>query len=174
MSEQWVPVVGYEGLYEVSSLGRVRGVERSARHRYGGTQTIKAKLLHLTCAGKYRQVVLCNGVSKIPIRVHTLVAKAFLGPPPSNEHEVCHCEGAAAGDCVSNLYWGTRKQNKADERRHGTLARGEKHGNAKLTRTNVETIKSKRADGVSLYVLAKQFNVAYQTVYDIVMERTWK
>jgi hypothetical protein len=162
MSERWLPVVGYEGLYEVSDMGRVRGVERLVWNKGGRAarwQRVRAVVKSPWMGGPYPIIRLCKDGKKFTVPVHRLVAEAFLGPPPEG-HEVCHCEGVAIGDMVSNLYWGTRKQNMEDGVRHGTSRRGVRNPHAKLTPENVEIIRQQRAAGVKLAVIAAQFNVS--------------
>lgn len=81
--ETWRPVVGYEGIYEVSSLGRVRSLDkvvRSARSR-SGKRTRRGRILQtrLSNSGRERITLWKDGHMKT-IHVHRLVAAAFLGP----------------------------------------------------------------------------------------------
>jgi len=105
--EVWKPVVGYEGWYSVSSLGRVRRDRQAI-----GTQA--GKLLSLRPRkGGYVPVVLSkNGVTK-QFLVHVLVCTAFHGPPPSPDHEVNHKsdDGDRSNNCEDNLEWGTHGKN---------------------------------------------------------------
>jgi hypothetical protein len=81
MSEIWKPVVGYEGLYEVSNLGRVKSLPRN-----GTTKT--GTILSDSCNGNgYRKLRLCN-TNKRTFYVHILVAMAFLDYKP-NKNVVC-------------------------------------------------------------------------------------
>jgi hypothetical protein len=107
--EIWLPVVGYEGLYEVSSLGRVWSNYRGGRYLKPGRHV-----------GGYPQVNLAkDGVHRMWL-VHQLVALAFHGSRPDGE-EVRHRDGIAAHVPASNLEWGTHAENIEDRRRHGTL-----------------------------------------------------
>ena len=112
--EQWRPVVGHEGYYEVSDEGRVRGVERLARKRNGGTYAVKAKLLKLTptSQGYVRVTLARDGVLRYA-RVHTLVLEAFVGPCPSG-HEALHKDDIGANNALRNLRWGTSTENTFD------------------------------------------------------------
>lgn len=64
------------------------------------------------------------------IPVHRLVADAFLPPRPSLNHETRHLNGNPRDNRVSNLAWGTKKENAADKERHGRTSRGERHAAA--------------------------------------------
>ena len=81
----------------------------------------------------YRRVDLRDGQGGCVTRkVCGLVATAFIGPRPQGM-ECRHLRGNDAGDGVDNLAWGTSLENHADKRRHGTIARGGRHGRVKLT-----------------------------------------
>jgi hypothetical protein len=115
VTEQWRPVVGYEGLYLVSSLGRVCSIRKPGAKRMGGA--LKLRRMH---AG-YLQLHLYDrsGIRK-SWRVHRLVAFAFLGSPPSPRMEVRHLNGVRDDNRAENLAWGSRSQNMHDSIRHGT------------------------------------------------------
>ena len=107
-SEEWRTVVGYEGHYEVSNMGRVRGL-------------IRGRVLTPTIAGPYGYafVSLHTPGTKRSARVHRLVAAAFLGPQP-DDMEVCHGNGRAADNRLANLRYDTHSCNVSDSVAHGT------------------------------------------------------
>lgn len=87
--------------------------------------------------GNYLGVSLCSrraGIDKVTRHVHELVALAFLGPPPSAEHEVRHLDGDRTNNRPSNLVYGTAKENAADREAHGRTARGNRNGNSRAAR----------------------------------------
>lgn len=116
IAERWQPVVGYEGLYEVSDLGRVKSLPRKDRLgrsvRGGilkGTQDHYGYLvINLLKDGKPRQR-----------KIHQVVVEAFLGPCTSG-HEVRHLNGHPADNALINLAYGSRGDNNLDAVRHGT------------------------------------------------------
>lgn len=103
--EEWRDVVGYEGLFRVSSLGRVLCVS---------TNRIRKAKIH----GPYRRVNLYKSGVRTPHRIHVLVATAFhgVGAPLL---EVRHLDGDSLNNLVSNLKWGTRSDNHQDTVAHG-------------------------------------------------------
>ena len=127
--EEWRPVVGFEGKYEVSSLGRVRSLGRVMMRRNGVPKTIAGRVVspfHVPPVG-YRYVHLWDGTGKRFSRgVHTLVLEAFVGPRKSGMVG-CHNNGDAADNSIENLRWDTRHQNNLDILRHG------RHVNANKT-----------------------------------------
>lgn len=117
--ELWLPVTGYEGVYEVSNAGQVRSVDRMV-HRGGGT-TRKAKGVILraapTSTGRLTVALSLDGKHRTHL-VHRLVAVAFLGSPPEGT-EVCHNDGDASNNRVTNLRWDTHASNMLDAIRDG-------------------------------------------------------
>ena len=109
--EIWRPIVGYEGLYEVSNTGRVRSLDRYVKCDYEKYRLHKGKVLS---PGKdkdgYLSVVLsCNGKHK-KIAVHRLVAQAFI-PNPDDLPIINHKDEDKTNNRVDNLEWCTVKYN---------------------------------------------------------------
>lgn len=110
MTEVFVPIVGYEGLYEVSNLGRVKVLAK-----YGGPKysvPIKEKIKNVRDNGLgYKQVSLSKDSIKKTFYVHILVAQHFVDNPNSYL-EVNHDNGDKSCNEHWNLKWCTRKQNE--------------------------------------------------------------
>jgi hypothetical protein len=123
-TERWLPVVGYEGYYEVSDHGRVRSVDRlvsysgSGRAR-GYTRTVRGSVLRpgINPAG-YLHVNLYKEGQPTSADVHTLVLSAFVGAAGIGM-ECRHKDGNTANNHYANLQWGTSSENKHDVVRHG-------------------------------------------------------
>jgi len=98
MEEIWKPVVGYEGLYEVSNFGAVRNVRRK--------HNIK---LRINSGGYYHVYLNRDGIMKT-VSVHRLVAMAFI-PNPENKPCVDHINTNKQDNSVTNLRWVTHKEN---------------------------------------------------------------
>ena|SRR5690606_1388273 len=117
MDEIWKPVPGYEGIYEVSSKGRVRSLDRvnsqgaRVRGRVMKTRTDK---------DGYFDLVLSKAGEKTYPRVHRLVCEAFHGPAPEGKPFACHKDGNNQNNTPENLYWGSSSDNMQDAVRHGT------------------------------------------------------
>ena len=111
--ERWLPVSGFEGLYEVSNLGRVRSIERlawsretSARAAYA--RKIRARVLKARAhRGGYKLVNLSRDGEQRSFTIHELVLEAFVGPRPLGL-EACHGLGGPGDNRLANLRWDTR------------------------------------------------------------------
>jgi len=118
-NEQWLPVVGWEGFYEVSNLGRVRRVGvyssykgKSRLHSRTGKPTGQPSMHVLKPMLKDGRPTVCltrgGGTASWP-SVHTLVALAFVGPKPSPRHSVNHIDGDKTNNQADNLEWLTNR-----------------------------------------------------------------
>ena len=119
--EEWRPVVGYEGFYEVSNLGRVRSLDRVIDHGRNGSTNLRGRILSASVPDKkhYSSVGLSAGGAYRHAMVHTLVATAFIGPRPIGM-ECCHNDGDKNNNRADNLRWDTPSANQLDRRKHGT------------------------------------------------------
>jgi hypothetical protein len=114
--EQWRPVVGYEGLYEVSNHGRVRSLDRTVFRYTGGVRQRKGRIKRLSILREgYLGASLTAGGKNVQKRVHILVAEAFLPPRPEWSNMVNHINKNPADNRVENLEWSDNGHNK----RHG-------------------------------------------------------
>lgn len=166
-SERWLPVVGYEGLYEVSDLGRVRGLDRWVESRPGRLRLIPGRLILAAPSNQgYLRVKLCRRGRQVKISVHRLVLEAFIGPCPAAQ-EARHGPGGKLDNRVSNLCWGTKAENMADQRRDGTLA-------AKLTDAIVRESRRRVAAGETMQVLADEFGVSRVAMSRAVRAIDWR
>lgn len=118
--EVWKSIPGYEGIYEVSDLGRVRSLDRIVEH-LGGERRVEGRIRKLTAnSDGYLGVNLCKDGSTRRKRVHRIVLEAFVGPPEDGQ-ECCHNNGDPADNRLENLRWGTAVENAKDKRKHGSM-----------------------------------------------------
>jgi hypothetical protein len=175
MSERWRAIEGFENLYEVSDLGRVRSLDRLVHqvNRWGPMVSLyRGRILRATVsASGYLQVTLSKGGKCFQRHVHVLVALAFHGPRPDGLL-VCHDDGNKLNCREINLYYGNFKSNAEDAARHGTLARGERQGIARLTEQAVREIRE-LAGSVSQRDLAERYGVCQATVSLAMRGETW-
>jgi hypothetical protein len=169
-AEEWRPVPGYEGRYEVSDLGRVR----SLRFRNRSADIVRPTPRVL------RPVLNSRGYFYVTIlprvrQIHGLVLEAFVGPCPPG-YEGSHLNGHAADNRLVNLVWETRSENNRRKVEHGTFVfrRGEQASNAKLTGAAVSEIRRRSRFGESGVALAREFGVTQGAVWLVVAGRNWK
>jgi len=172
--EDWRPVVGYESLYSVSSLGRVRAEQKTV-HRSNGHNYVTGSKIMRPAKGvsqHYLSVRLC-GVGPTKTRyVHHLVMGAFASEKPDG-HEICHNDGDPQNNAASNLRWGTRRENHADKKLHGTGTVGERHPGARLTDERVLALRARRQQGASFTDLSNEFSITRMTAYRAAVGQSW-
>lgn len=109
-NEVWKDIEGYEGLYQVSNLGRVKSLKRFVNCK-NGKRTVNEKILiqHDNTHG-YCAVILSKNCKTKNCTVHRLVAKAFI-PNLENKEDINHINGVKTDNYVDNLEWVTRREN---------------------------------------------------------------
>lgn len=170
--ETWRPILGFEGIYEVSDLGRVKRIAPDTR----GNPRFVGRIItpHTTAAG-YLRVTLCRDAKATLHFVHRLVARTFLGEAPQGKPTVNHLDGDKANPRLANLEWASYAENY----RHAldTLGfkppRGTAHWNAKRTPEDVAEIKCRVAAGESQRAVARSFRMAQGNVSMIVNGKLW-
>jgi hypothetical protein len=120
----------------------------------------------------YCTVTLCKNGRYQRFMVHRLVMLIFVGPRPKGL-VVCHFDGDPANNRLSNLRYGTQKDNEADKERHGRLIRGERHHNARLTADDVYQIRELLKDEVPRKEIAARFGISQKHLSSIVVGRKW-
>jgi hypothetical protein len=169
-TERWLPVVGYEGLYDVSDLGNVRSLPRQTVTGVHGGQVLKP----WPGTRGYLYVTLSRNGKQSHRQVHRLVLEAFHGPCPEGQ-EGRHGPNGKLDNRASVLRWGTQSENYgADRVRDGTSNRGERNGQAKLTAEIVAECKRQYIAGKTQQVIAREYGVSPGTISDVILGRRWK
>lgn len=120
--ERWLPVVGYEGFYEVSDQGRrVRSLDRIIKDKTGRVRHWRGRVMKQkrNCSRGHMYVDLKVDAKCSSRSVHGLVAAAFLGPRPDGL-QIRHLNGIPSDCRLVNLAYGTQSENMLDSVRHGT------------------------------------------------------
>lgn len=177
MKETWCDVFGYEGLYQVSNLGRVKALEKRIDsgkcHR-----TWKEHFLAFAIdrKGYFRVSLSKNGCSKT-YKVHRLVAEAFI-PNPNLLPQVNHIDGNKENNVVDNLEWCSQSENMLHAYAHGlNQNNGENNPAAKLTVKDVQWIRNNyknRHSEFGAVPMAEKFGVHRKTILRIVNGKQWK
>ena len=124
MEEVWKDIVGYEGKYQVSNMGRVKSLNY---HRSGKEQLLRPQGTRLG----YLQIMLCKGGGCKLHYIHRLVLMTFNPNPDIENLEVNHIDEDKTNNCLSNLEWCTRGYNNTYNDRHKKIA--EKNTNGKCS-----------------------------------------
>lgn len=141
MEEEWRPVKNYEGLYEVSNLGRVRSLDKTVRAQ-SGVRVIKGRTMRLKVERSgYLRVML---VSKVGQKgkthyAHRLVALSFLSKKEKKD-EVNHIDGNKKNNILSNLEWCTRSENELHAYKTGLSRITERH-RAALIKSRARSVR---------------------------------
>lgn len=175
-TEEWRPVIGYEGLYEVSSLGRVRSLDQVVKYKDGRTRLSLGRVRRLSVSSNgYLTVGLCDNKLQRTKTVHRLVARAFI-PNLKGKPEVNHKDGDKTNNHASNLEWVTRQENIRHAIDTGlNRHQGTSHTQAKLSEEEVKEIKLLLTENsLSQRAIAARFNVSQSAIFLIGQGKRWK
>lgn len=161
--EVWKDITGYEGLYQVSTYGRVK----SFNGRWVEEKILKPQLGH----GGYLSVCLYKGDKGKRFFVSRLVGAAFI-PNPESKPELNHIF-SCFNNHMSGLEWVTRSENMTHAYVSGLVPAGEEHYRAKLTNEQVVYIRQ-NPDRLAQYKLANMFDVSQSIISSIQTGKSFK
>jgi hypothetical protein len=182
IEEVWKDVEGYEGLYQISSKGQVKRVERYYIQFNGLTGNTNTKLLSEMIMKQfedkdgYLRIQLIKDGNRKKHFVHRLVALNFI-PNPENKPEVNHKDGVKDNNKLSNLEWNTTSENQrhAIANKLYVTAKGEGSGTSKLKEVQVREIhRLWKYGGITQEDLSDIFGVKSGTISRIVNGIRWR
>lgn len=165
--EQWKPVPGWEGFYEVSDLGRIKTLTRRCFDGRVRKEHVRAPAAKRNKPAKI--TFICGDRIELH-QVHRVVLAAFVGPAPAGLWGL-HRDDDKRNNRLNNLYYGTPQQNADDRVANGNSPQGMKHGRHKLTDADVHMIRSSPETGRAL---ALELNVSYGLIGHVRTRRNWK
>ena len=170
--EEWRDITGYEGLYQVSNLGRVRSLDRYVNSGYNTKRFSKGKILSfLLQKNGYAKVMLSKENTVKNADLHRLVAETFIANP-NNKTTVNHKDGNKENNKIDNLEWATQKENNNHAAANGL--------NLFLKKLSVDQIKKMRKEYIpysrkfGAVALSKKYNCSINTARLIVEGKRYK
>ena len=176
-NEKWRSVKGYEGLYQVSNLGRIKGMKKTIGRTKKMLRNEKMLRQSLKRTG-YLAIALRNNIGeRKDVLVHRLVIMAFI-PNIENKPQTNHKNGIKTINMVENLEWATRSENMTHAYKNGLMVktvRGEMCSYAKLNNNDIMTIRELYSMGnLTQDKIAEMFLINRTSVSHIVNNKTWK
>jgi hypothetical protein len=179
--EIWKNIQGYDRIYQISTYGEIRSLDRtvmSGKNRQTFVQGKKLKPVRMKSG--HLQITLCkNGVEKTKL-LHHLVLETFVGPCPEGMECRHFPDRDPSNNRLDNLLWGTRQENRNDMKFHGTNlgckgnTKGERQHLSKLTSEQIIDIRKKYASGkFTQKQLGELFGVDKTNIGQIVKRKTW-
>ena len=158
MKEEWLPVKEFEGLYEVSNLGRVRSYVKNNGTRKTGSLTTEHKLMKGSDDRGYRIVDLSKSGRRHTKQVHRLVGEVFIANH-ENKPYINHIDGVKDNNLYSNLEWCTHQENMQHALDNGLIK---------------PRLNSGPSKGVDMFTLEGKYVKSYPSQAEAVREHNMK
>lgn len=169
MNEEWRPVAGQEGIYEVSSLGRLRRVKGGTRGS-GMLRGFEIKTGAGYLGFKFNDP--SRACRRRTVYIHRLVAEAFIGPCPEG-CEVNHKDANSKNNAVTNLEYVTHKRNVEHACDLGLHPKGERNGQSVLTEEQAKFAIENRGK-IAHRKIAAMFGVSSGAIYSAQRGFSWR
>jgi len=170
VNEEWKEIIGYEGLYLISNLGRCKSLGINKSNRWKTERLLKPSK---NC--EYYSYVLYKNQKAKYYLIHRLLALHFI-PNIQNKPEVNHINGIKSDNRIENLEWVTRSENN----KHGfdiglhKSPKGENHYLASLSNTQASEIRKKYIPFVySQNMLAREYNTDQSIIWNIIHNKSY-
>lgn len=169
MKEIWENIKDFEGLYQVSNLGKVRSLGKGTGHHKNKTSCLKGTINNYG----YVMMTLYKNKEPHPFPLHRLVGFAFI-PNDKCLPQINHKDVNKLNNIVGNLEWVTGSQNIKHSYGKGIHdKKGEKHHLSKLTNQDIIEIRRLRFLGQRVVEIAEMFNIGRGYIYKITNRKVW-
>jgi len=166
MNEIWKDIAGYEGLYQVSNLGRIKSLPRN------GTINLERFIKPRVDSG-YERVWLSKNNKTKPLKISRLVAMAFISNT-YNKPEVNHIDGNKLNNCVVNLEWVTKSENIKHAFYSGLAKPTKEQKHAKANFVIATQVRMLCKQGIKQIEIARIFGLSRTIVSNIKLNKSWK
>jgi len=174
-NEIWKDVPDFEGYYQVSNFGRVKGLNRYV-NAPNGQRFIKGQIIKGRTSKQHVNhffVDLKKYGTTYNFYIHRLVLLAFIGPCPEGM-ECCHADDCGWNNQLKNLRWDTRRNNQFDREKNGKGNKGERQGRHKLIEQDVREIRRLvKEEHFTQRLVASIFNIHHAHVSNIILGKRW-
>jgi len=171
--EKWTQIIGLEGVFDGSNLGRVKSLERLSPYKHS-FRRVKEKILTASLDDKgYYRYCLHHNRQYDNFLLHRLIAIHFI-PNPENKPEVNHIDGNTKNNDFWNLEWNTPKENIENAFKSGLMSsrKGIKNNGSKLTELQVLEIRELHGK-ITQAKISDLYGLNISTVYNIIKRKSW-
>lgn len=168
----WRAVVGFEGLYEVSSSGQIRSISREIVDALGQSRPFIGRTLVPSLRNGYRFVTLRKDGRSHYAAVHRSVCTAFHGPAPADQPLCRHLDDDRENNSSDNLAWGTPQSNADDARSLGRFGKAEGQPSRPMQAETRAEILTLRAEGMQVREISERLGVAKGRVHNVIGRAT--
>jgi hypothetical protein len=173
--EIWKDVNGYEGVYQVSNHGRLKGLGREVFTKTNKTYYIPERIIASTINSRgYRMASLWfNGKGKLKL-LHRIIAETFI-PNPENLPQVNHIDGNKLNNDISNLEWVTSQDNIIHAYNHNLIhpALGINRNVGHFVEEDIKRIRQMALEGMSQRKIAAEYGVQQNSIWLILKGKTY-
>lgn len=173
-AEIWKPIEGFEGVYEISSLLRIRSLPKT--EVYCGRKRGNIITTKISIGGYVRVSLRLPRKKNKMYLLHRLFATAFI-PNLENKPFINHKNSIRHDNRIENLEWCTHSENNkhAHDTGRQKVYTGEHHHQSKLTKSQVDAVRSKYSYGkYTITMLSNEFGMSRYAIQAILSNKTWK
>jgi len=171
--ENWKPIKGFEGLYDISDFGNIRGYRKAINGKQMLFTTPQQPITPCNDKNGYKIVRLWKDKKPYSKRVHRLALETFIGECP-NGMECCHKDNNKENNKLHNLTWDTHRNNQVrDGGGRSIIGKGEDNPMAKLSLLQVVKIKELAKKGLKRQSISHILNIKIDTVGRIIRGERW-
>ena len=174
-AEIWKDVVGYEGIYQCSNIGRIKSLDHKVYHSNYKYRIQKGRIISVSKSKKgYLQVSLSKNGKRFHTGVHRIMAISFIDNP-ENKPQVNHIDGNKENNLLSNLEWVTNSENQIHAINGGLCShnRGENHHMSIFSNGQIKVMRLLFKLGVNNRKVAELYNCSDAVVSNIKLNKTY-